>query len=50
MAKSPHTSAHDSFVGSAVRTSLLRKEELAREAVRLAGHKLPVPMKFVKRA
>ncbi len=25
-------------------------EELAREAVRLAGHKLPVPTKFVKRA
>lgn len=24
-------------------------EELAREAVRLAGHKLPVPTKFVKR-
>lgn len=25
-------------------------EELAREAVRLAGHKLPVPTKFVKRS
>ena len=24
-------------------------EELAREAVRLAGHKLPVPTKFIKR-
>ena len=24
-------------------------EELAREAVRLAGHKLPIPTKFVKR-
>jgi len=25
-------------------------EEMAREAVRLAGHKLPLPTKFVKRA
>ncbi len=25
-------------------------EELAREAIRLAGHKMPIPTKFVKRA
>ena len=37
-------------IGKALLALEKNSEELAREAVRLAGHKLPIETKFVKRA